>query len=178
MGKKYILTATTGISYELTGNAATATKYPASQTLVTFRDIGGTGKETKFCGLAPFRIVSARLRNDSLDISGYGNECAELDCTLGKVDGGAISEADTFAQFKLTFSKWGDWEKKDILVKPESDGDTTKNRPCRIALETTSTFFIYDFNVQSDMVGQNVIPVIDLEIETDCILDASTGLAI
>lgn len=30
MGKKYILTASTGISYELTGNAATAIKSPAS----------------------------------------------------------------------------------------------------------------------------------------------------
>lgn len=36
----------------------------------------------------------------------------------------------------------------------------------------------HDFNVVDKMKGQNVSPIIELEIETDAILDASTGLAI
>lgn len=177
--KKFFLTACTGIQYTFDGNHADATKSPASQTLITFRDIGGTGKETKFNGLFPFRIVAARLRNDTLECeSSGGNYAGKFDCTLGKVDGGAISEADTFATFTLAFAKWNEWEKKDILVKPESDSDTAMNRPCRIALETTSYYGVYDFNIQDDMVGQVVNPCIDIEIECDNILDAFTGLAL
>ena len=37
---------------------------------------------------------------------------------------------------------------------------------------------MYDYNVGDEMKGQNVLPVPELEIETDCILDATTGLAI
>lgn len=35
-----------------------------------------------------------------------------------------------------------------------------------------------DYNVGDDMKGQDVNPILELEIETDCILDATTGLAI
>ena len=37
---------------------------------------------------------------------------------------------------------------------------------------------MYDYNVGDEMKGQNVNPILELEIETDAILDASTGLAI
>ena len=34
------------------------------------------------------------------------------------------------------------------------------------------------YQLGDDMKGQNVQPILELEIETDAILDASTGLAI
>ena len=38
--------------------------------------------------------------------------------------------------------------------------------------------FFAGLNLAEVFEGQNVLPILELEIETDCILDATTGLAI
>lgn len=37
---------------------------------------------------------------------------------------------------------------------------------------------MYDNNVQDSLIGETITPVLEMLIETDVIVDASTGLAI
>ena len=96
---------------------------------------------------------------------------------LSKIVEGSES-GDPFAEFEMNIGKWNRWEKKNITITPDSGADTSLNRPCRLVLDTDSVFHVYDYNVGDDMKGQDVLPILELEIETDCILDALTGLAI
>ena len=96
---------------------------------------------------------------------------------LSKVVGGSES-GDPFAEFEMNIGKWNRWEKKNITITPDSGTDTSLNRPCRLVLDDESVFHVYDSNVSDDMKGQDVLPILELEIEADAILDASTGLAI
>lgn len=113
---------------------------------------------------------------------------------------GAVSNAKVAATLELAFaynnsgtagttllggtvraSKLGEWTPTNLFVSKEAmqqvyDG-TGAARPFGLFLKS-GTVNIMDFNVQSDFEGQDVGFAIELEIEADVILDASTGLAV
>ena len=178
MANKYLLSLNTGASYELGGETPNANFSPASdQVMESYLTSGAFAGIVALSGLYKIKITGARLSNANLTIEGNGPVAAALKMRLSKIVGGSES-GDPFAEFEMNIGKWNRWEKKNITITPDSSSDTTRNRPCRLVLDTDSVFHVYDYNISNDMKGQNVNPVLELEIETDCILDASTGLAI
>lgn len=178
MANKYLLSLNTGVSYELGGETPNANFSPASDQVMTcYLTSGAFADSVALSGLSKIKITGARLTNANLSIEGNGAVAAVLHMRLSKVEMGS-EVGDPFAEFDMNIGKWNRWEKKNITITPDSSSDTTRNRPCRIVLDTDSEFHVYDFNVSDDMKGQNVSPILELEIETDAILDASTGLAI
>lgn len=178
MTNKYLLSLSTGASYTLTGADADADFSPASdQIMPCYLTSGAFTGIVALSGLSKIKITGARLTNANLEINGNGAVAAALKMRLSKVSLGS-EVGDPFTSFEMNIGKWNRWEKKNIVIKPDSDGDTSLNRPCRLVLDDESVFNVYDYNVSDDMNGQNVLPILELEIETDCILNALTGLAI
>ena len=178
MANKYLLSLNTGASYELGGATPNANFSPASdQVMPCYLTSGAFAGVVALSGLSKIKITGARLSNANLAIEGNGAVAAALKMRLSKIVEGAES-GDPFAEFEMNIGKWNRWEKKNITITPDSSSDTTRNRPCRLVLDTESVFNVFDFNVGDDMKGQDVLPILELEIEADAILDASTGLAI
>lgn len=178
MTNKYLLSLNTGASYELGGATPNANFSPASdQVMPCYLTSGAFAGVVALSGLTKIKITGARLSNANLAIEGNGAVAAALKMRLSKIVGGSES-GDPFAEFEMNVGKWNRWEKKNITITPDSGADTSLNRPCRLVLDTESVFNVFDFNVGDDMVGQDVLPILELEIEADAILDASTGLAI
>jgi hypothetical protein len=178
MTNKYLLSLSTGASYELDSETPNANFSPATdQVMPCYLTSGAFAGIVALSGLSKIKITGARLTNANLTIEGNGAVAAALKMRLSKVSSGS-EVGDPFAEFEINIGKWNRWEKKNITITPDSSADTSLNRPCRLVLDTDSVFHVYDFNVSDDMKEQNVLPILELEIETDCILDASTGLAI
>lgn len=178
MTNKYLLSLSTGASYELGGETPNASFSPASdQIMPCYLTSGAFAGIVALSGLHKIKITGARLTNANLEINGNGPVAAALKMRLSKVSQGS-EVGDPFAEFEMNIGKWNRWEKKNITITPDSDADTSLNRPCRFVLDAESAFNVYDYNVSDDMKGQHVLPILELEIETDSILDASTGLAI
>jgi hypothetical protein len=178
MTNKYLLSLNTGASYELDSETPDASFSPATdQVMPCYITSGAFAGIVALSGLSKIKITGARLTNANLTIEGNGAVAAALKMRLSKVSSGS-EVGDPFAEFEMNIGKWNRWEKKNITITPDSSADTSLNRPCHLVLDTDSEFHVYDFNVSDDMKGQNVNPILELEIETDSILDASTGLAI
>lgn len=178
MTNKYLLSLNTGADYELGGETPGAYFSPTSDYVMPcYLTSDAFAGIVALSGLHKIKITGARLTNANLTIEGNGAVAAALKMRLSKVSSGS-EVGDPFAEFEMNIGKWNRWEKKNITITPDSSADTSLNRPCRLVLDDESVFHVYDFNVSDDMKEQNVIPILELEIETDSILDASTGLAI
>ena len=178
MTNKYLLSLNTGASYELGGATPNASFSPATdQVMQCYLTSGEFAGIVALSGLSKIKITGARLTNANLEINGNGPVAAALKMRLSKVSQGS-EVGDPFAEFEMNIGKWNRWEKKNIVITPDSGSDTGVNRACRLVLDSESVFHVYDYNVSDEMKGQNVNPILELEIETDSILDASTGLAI
>ena len=178
MTNKYLLSLNTGASYELGGETPNAYFSPASdQVMPCYLTSGAFAGIVALSGLSKIKITGARLSNANLTIEGNGPVAAALKMRLSKVSSGS-EVGDPFAEFEMNIGKWNRWEKKNITITPDSGSDTGVNRACRLVLDDESVFHVYDYNVGDEMKGQNVNPILELEIETDCILDALTGLAV
>ena len=178
MTNKCLLSLNTGASYELGGETPDANFSPATdQVMPCYLTSGSFAGIVALSGLSKIKITGARITNANLTIEGNGTVAAALKMRLSKVSGGS-EVGDPFAEFEMNIGKWNRWEKKNITITPDSSADTSLNRPCRLVLDTDSVFNVFDFNVSDGMNGQDVLPILELEIEADAILDASTGLAI
>lgn len=178
MTNKYLLSLNTGASYELDGETPDASFSPTSDYVMPcYLTSGAFAGIVALSGLNKIKITGARLSNANLAIEGNGPVAAALKMRLSKIVEGSES-GDPFAEFEVNIGKWNRWEKKNITITPDSGSDTGVNRACRLVLDDESVFHVYDYNISEDMKGQNVSPILELEIETDCILDASTGLAV
>lgn len=178
MANKYLLSLNTGASYELGGATPNANFSPASdQVMPCYLTSGAFAGVVALSGLSKIKITGARLSNANLAIEGNGAVAAALKMRLSKIVEGSES-GDPFAEFEMNIGKWNRWEKKNITITPDSGADASLNRPCRLVLDDESVFHVYDFNVGDDMKGQDVLPILELEIEADAILDTLTGLAI
>lgn len=178
MTNKYLLSLYLGTTYTLTGADANADFSPVSDlVLSSYLTSGAFGGAVALSGLGSIKITGARLTNSSCGVEGNGPLAAKLKLRLSKVVGGSES-GDPFASFDMNIAKWGRWEKKNIVLFPNPGIDAGVNRACQFVIDDASVFYVFDFNVQDDLVGEDIAPILELEIETDAILDASTGLAI
>jgi len=178
MTNKYLLSLSLGTTYTLSGADADADFSPASdQVLTAYLTSGAFGCAVALSGLGRIKITGARLTNANCEVEGNGPVAAKLKLRLSKIVEGSES-GDPFASFDMNIAKWNRWEKKNIVIDPNPGSDTGVNRACQLVLDDASTFYVFDYNVQDDMKGPYVQPILELEIEADSILDASTGLAV
>ena len=108
-----------------------------------------------------------------------GTEAASLRLAVKQLLDGS---GPNLARYSLKFPEWGKWYDINAEINPFDaqnvdpwTGTHADKKPCRLAIEDTSAFSIDDFNVQSDYVLQDIIPVLELEILTAGIIDMQGG---
>lgn len=181
---KYVLRAVTGESYTLTGNDrnATITK-AADEVLETFdlTKILNANKSDGFYFGNTLNIKRARVYlagGQGMQPAADGTLAAYLALNITQLYDGS---GPKLARFFLNIPKYEVWFDVNAIIKPYEGtpdpwtGIMPEKHICRLMLESTSKFSFDDFNVQADYVGQDIIPVIELEIETAGIIDLQGG---
>lgn len=165
------------ISYELTGSGGnTPSRFAASVTQSSFVS-NKSADDSIQVALPPnrkFKVKGARIFTDSLPVEGSSTTglTGEFSIDIAKND-----NADAFGSFSLSLSKWNEWEDKDIDVILSADEEDLDEKGF-FRFESGSGVYVYDNNVQESLVGETITPILEMLIETDVIVDASTGLAI
>lgn len=174
--KKHIFLASTGVDYEFTGADDSVTFSPTADVVLDGIDTFKTGKGIVISGLHKFFIRRARLSSPkAVGLDAGAESAATVAFKLCKVVGGVIT-GGPYAEFTIAFSKWNEWEEKSVLVVPSGAADNTQYSACQLVIAMTGTTFnVDDFNIQSDYVGTDFTPAIELEIEDGVILDSVTG---
>ena len=154
-------------SYTFTSNARAATFGITASGNLDFKAVSNKagGSSVKFMRKAPVRIVRARLIPSGAPglQAGMGKLAATLQLAFTDASG-------SIPAFSLSLARWGEWEDKNISLPMGQGG------PCELSIaETDTEFSCDDFNLQEEFIGQDVEPVLELEVESDSIVDAVTG---
>lgn len=164
-------------SYKLTGSGGNApSQFSASVTQSAFvsNKSAGISVQVAIPPNRKLKVKGARLYTESLPVegsSGFGL-AGDFLISIAKDD-----NADAFGSFSLSISKWNEWENKDIDVTLSAEEEDLDEKG-KFRFETGSGVYVYDNNVQDSLIGETITPVLEMLIETDVIVDASTGLAI
>lgn len=165
------------VSYELTGNVATATiTLPTDKTLSTARLDNGGEKDTFISAAVENVIKKAKI---SLGGAGKVLSRVQLSGMISidiKIDS-SESQSGTdvlISSILLKIGEWGVWEEKNIpidfsSVTAESWSSYYRDaKPVRLVINhSTTEFTLEDFNIQDDFVNQTLDIFIELGIEAD-----------
>lgn len=181
---KYVLRAVTDESYTLTGNDRNAIITKAADAVLETFDLNKTLNAIKSDGFYfgnTLNIKRARVYlagGQGMQPAADGTLAAYLALNITQLYDGS---GPKLARFFLNIPKYEEWFDVNAIIKPYEStpdpwtGTLADKHICRLMLESTSKFSFDDFNVQTDYVGQDVIPVIELEIETAGIIDLQGG---
>lgn len=154
-------------AYTFTGNARAATfgvDAAGALTLKCVSNFAG-GTEVKFLRKSPVRICRARILSSGAPGLQAGVAKLASSLKLYFTDAGSSSP-----EFTLTFARWNEWEEKSVSLNMGS------GESCELAVSDTGTEFTCDdFNLQEEFIGQDVVPMLELEFETDSAIDAATN---
>ena len=165
------------ISYELQGSGGnTPSRFNASVTQSAFVS-NKSADDSVQVALPPnhnFKVKGARLFTDSLPVEGSSTTgiAGEFSIGIAKDD-----DDDAFGSFSISVSKWNEWEDKDIDVTLSAEEEDFDEKGL-FRFGSGSGVYVYDNNVQEAFVGETITPVLEMLIETDVIVNATTGLAI
>ena len=151
--------------YTLTGANSSASFSPSDDIFPDNTETLVSGKTVSLSGDNKYHITRARLVSTGAPGLQSGSAlAASLDL--------AVSDGTNIVHpFKLDMNKWNEWEEKNIFI-PKEDYD----RLNKIAILETSVLYVHDFNIQSDYVGEDVVPTLELEIEGDFLVASDTNV--
>lgn len=151
------------LTYELTGTNRDAKiqSYTTTNALdVVALDRGGTAVVFPSANVA---IKAAELSDGGLGIVGGDRIAAEITLIFGtKLENDQLDE--TVAEVPLTIGELNRNERQSLNVVLNA------TKPIYMFIKANSSINISDFNVQDDWVGQEITPMLELEIETDRLL--------
>lgn len=149
--------------YELTGanREAKIQNYSITNAL-SVKAINKGGVEVVFPS-ADVAIKGARLSDGGLGLVAGERLAADLVLIFGtKLNTDALDE--TIAEVPLTIGEWNRDESQALNAVLKAA------EPIYIFIKDNGIINISDFNVQEDWVGEEVTPMLELEIETDHLL--------
>lgn len=181
---KYLLRAVTGESYTLTGSDRNAVITTAADSVLDTYDLTKILNATRSDGFYyenTITIKRARVYlagGQGMQPAADGTLAAFLALNIAQLYDGT---GQKLFRFFLNIPKFEEWFDLNIQIKPYEGtpdpwtGTLADKHICRLMLESSSKFSFDDFNIQADYVGQDVIPVIELEIQTAGIIDLQGG---
>ena len=147
------LTAVLPLSYTFTGEARNATITLANNTDLVLVQNGSTAS------FVPSNVTFVRARLVASGAQGLEPAVGEIAGKLALRFKGATKNS---APFTLSFTKWNEWENPIVSTGTgECDGGSIGLE--LIASDTVIT--LDDYNVQEAYVGQNVEPILEIEVE-------------
>ena len=161
----YRLVAVLPLSYTFTGEARDASVTRASNAELTLMPISQNGTSATFkpSGKTPVpsNITFVRARLVASGAQGLEPAVGEIAGKLALRFKGATKNSTPFT---LAFTKWNEWEQQMVsAVTGECDGGS-------IGLELLASgtaLTLDDYNVQEAYVGQDVKPILEIEVECD-----------
>lgn len=150
-------------SYELTGADREAKiKNNSTTSALSIKALDRGGTEVVFPS-ADMTIKAARLSDGGLGLVAGDRTAAKLVLVFGTADNSAQLD-ETVAEVPLAIGEWNRDECQSLhaILKAAT--------PVYIFIKANSIINISDFNVQDNWVGQDVTPMLELEIETDHLL--------
>jgi hypothetical protein len=157
------LRASTPTPYTLTGAHRDAKiQYNSTTGALSVKAINKGGVEVVFPS-PDVAIKGVRLSDGGLGLVAGERLAAELVLIFGtKLNTDAIDE--TIVEVPLAIGEWNRDESQALNAVLKA---TT---PIYVFIKADSIINISDFNVQDDWVGQEITPILELEIETDHLL--------
>lgn len=162
-------------SYELTGAAATATFSPAADVTVQLSRMDDGSGGVGFLSAA----VRSTISMAKVSMGGAGQILARTtksaDVVIDAVIPAAASATDAavvLQSFTLSLGAWEEWEQKSIEIAAVADASGWKSayqasKPVTLVAEDDSVFYIEDFNVQDDFVGETLPVFLELAVKAD-----------
>lgn len=152
------LTAVLPLSYTFTGEARDASVTLANNTELALVPMAMNGSKASF---VPSNVTFVRARLVASGAQGLEPAVGEIAGTLALRFKGATKNS---AQFTLSFTKWNEWERQMVNTGTgECDGGSIGLELLASGTELT----LDDYNVQEAYVGQDVEPILEIEVECD-----------
>ena len=168
-------------SYTFTNNARNAAFHPtAGDKMVDLRALNSSGTNTRVHFISAYKCTILRaciVPNGAPGLQAGNNTpyaAATVKFIVGQDDG--LGGIDAFTLVNLTFPNWGEWIEINKTFNPFEANLDPLPQLCDLFIRggSDSMFYCDDFNLQADFVGQDVTPIIELEIDTAGLYDTDT----
>lgn len=167
-------------SYTLTGNARSASfgvSAPAVELLTKCISAPNGNNAVSF--FVEYKITIKRFRvrmNGAPGIqAGVNHTAAKFKLIFGRVD--SDNNLQIYDSVWIEAPNFGEWVEADLIVEPykRTGGNREFDYMQIIVDPDNSIFYVDDFNLQEDFVGQGITPIIEMEIETSGLFVRSNG---
>lgn len=180
---KYFLQANIPTSYTLTGADRAGSMGLNDLTELIVESINSPGVSNRVYFPVEHVVTIKRVRigaNGGPGIQGGVNHYAgQFILSMARDDGeGNVTKFD---ECPVIIPNWGEWYDVNMSLRPykRTGGDTSAEfvgMAIEKTLDAVAMFYVDDFNIQEDFVGQGVTPILQMEIETAGLVVSSNGV--
>ena len=180
---KYFLQADIPTSYSLTGENRSASMGLNDITELIVLSINAPGVSNRVYFPVEHVVTIKRVRivaNGGPGIQGGVNHFAgQFILSMARDDGeGNVTKFD---ECPVIIPNWGEWYDINMILRPynRTGGDTSAEfvgMAIEKTLDSLAMFYIDDYNIQDDFVGQGITPILQMEIETAGLVCSSNGV--
>ena len=158
----YRIMAKLPASYTFTGNARQATFGVTASANLETHVLSHAGADIVTFKRSNVKIVRARLvPSGAVGLAPAKEKIAARIALKFVVDG------NDYGNFILSFSKWDEWERQDVST---GMGEYTDDEGELAVVQSGTEFTCDDFNVAESLVGQTVVPMLEIEMECDDVI--------
>lgn len=180
-GKYSLYAFPTNSSYTLTGNARSASfgvNAPAVELVTKCISAPDGNNAVSFAVENKITIKRFRVRmNGAPGIqAGVNHIAAKFKLIFGRID--SDNNLKIYDSVWIEAPNFGEWVDAELLVEPykRTGGDSAFDFMQIIIDTDNSIFYVDDFNLQDDYIGQGITPIIEMEIETAGLFVRSNGV--
>lgn len=180
---KYFLQADIPASYTLTGENRAGTMGVNDITELVVDSINAPAVSNRVVFPVENVVTIKRVRlvaNGGPGIQGGVNHYAgQFIISMATTD--ADNNVIKFDSCPVIIPNWGEWYDINMVLRPfKRTGGNTSAEFVGMAIEKTldslAMFYVDDFNIQDDFIGQGVTPILQMEIETAGLVCQSNGV--
>jgi len=161
-------------SYEFTGSTKNATLSLSGNNKYALKLVNGRNVDS-LCFKKGKQSIIKRIRLRSVgaeDVVANDSIATKLNISIAKDDGGSMGTPVSTASINIV--KLNEWEEKNIPIGVDVNAD---DETYFMWVNATS-ISIMDFNIKTAFVNQKMNIAVDIEIESDGLFDATTGLEV
>lgn len=178
-GKYFLFSHINNVSYTLTGNdrAANFGITGGQSELLVKAITANDSNAAVVCNIEnDFIIKRVKLEaNGGPGIqTGVNHFAAQFDLQLAREDNGNFIRYD---QRKVNIPNWGEWYDLNLVLRPykKIDNDSQFDFLGFSIDPATCSFYVDDYNIQSDYIGQGITPHLFMEVEAPGLYLRSNG---
>lgn len=180
---KYFLQAKLPGSYTLTGADRVASMGANDLTYIGVESINAPAVSNRVVFPVENIVTIKRVRivaNAGPGIqAGVNHYAGQFILSMARDDGeGNVTKFD---ECPVIIPNWGEWYEINMTLKPfkRTGGDTSAEfvgMAVDKTVDTLAMFYVDDYNIQEDYIGQGITPILQMEVETAGLVCSSNGV--